>query len=107
MSCGALTPLTDAELAGILREAADGNGLTCPFLVVAIDAWCVLAGDHTEHADFVAIPERGTNTDRVWLRWDSLGRRDLGLLGDCTADDKCVLFAGHDGDCDFDQDEEE
>jgi hypothetical protein len=105
-SCGALTPLTDAELAGILRAAADDKGLTCPFVMIAIDAWCVLAGDHEEHADYVAIPGGGTSTDRVWLRWDSADRRTLELLGDCAADGKCVLFAGHGGDCDFDSDEE-
>jgi hypothetical protein len=100
--CDEQTPLTDAELAGILRDAADDNRLTCPFVMIAVEAWCVLVGDHEEHADYVVITGGDTSTDRIWLRWDSDGRRDLGLLGDCTAADKCVLFAGHQGDCDFD-----
>ena len=106
-SCHEQTPLTDAELAGILRDAADDNGMTCPFVTIAIDARCVMVGDHEEHADYVVITGAGTSTDRIWLRWDSAGRRDLGRLGDCTADDKCVLFAGHDGNCDFDLNEEQ
>lgn len=98
--CGAQAPLSDAEIAGVFRDAADENGLVGPVELLVIDGRCVIAGDHAEHADDLAIA--GGRDDKLWLRWDSSGRRVLEWVACCPEDGECVLFAGHAGKCQWD-----
>lgn len=104
-SCDARTPLSDAEIAGIFRATADENGLVGRVELLVIDGRCVVAGDHAEHADDLAVAENGT--DRAWLRWDDSGRRVLEWLPGCLAHSECVLFAGHAAKCQWEFGEED
>jgi hypothetical protein len=104
-SCDARTPLSDEEIAGIFRAAADENGLVGPVELLVIDGRCVVAGDHEEHADDLAVDKR--RTERLWLRWDPGGQRVLEWLAGCLTHGECVLFAGHAGKCQWEFGEED
>jgi hypothetical protein len=95
--CEAKTDLTDAEIAAIVRASpGQSNGMTGEFPFITIDAQCVLAGDHAEHAGQVG--EAFAAESKAWFRWDSDGNRTLAWIDNCPVPD-CVLFAGHPGGC--------
>lgn len=97
--------MSDAEIAGIFRDGADENGLVGRLELLAIDGRCVVAGEHAEHADYVALAANGT--DKLWLRWDAGARRVFEWLDGCLTAADCVLFAGHPGKCQWELGEED
>lgn len=104
-SCDIRTDLSDAEIARIFRDQADENGMVKPVELLAIDAMCVIAGEHAEHADYLAAAKG--RTDRLWLRWDGSGRRVFEWLPGCAVHGECVLFDGHAWKCQWELGEED
>jgi hypothetical protein len=100
-NCAAEIPLTDSQIAGIIRSIAVNDGVTPNLYAVSTTAICRMARGHEgDCGGWVATlddDEEETDARTCWLRWNDM-RRQLAWLPDCPVEG-CLLYQHHLGAC--------